>query len=630
MKKSASILLTLLLVSAILVSCGGGGAVVGGGEGEGGSNLPDVSDNSQPQEDPVPGSAVGGVSPSGVNFLTQTDAFLSNSALGDLISLMPSWKDIAAQDRSDVAVYGLYAWTGEYPLIFDDMMDIGFANIRATGYMENSNGTAVISDSQMELYCTSGISVMVTMGKSISSTGYGYACVKGDDYQNLNNYDVATWVLYNVNETLTMLAKYGPDGTFFDEHPDLPYNPISYVEIFNEPNFGYLLTWPGHTANEAIKAKLYTILQTVTYFAVHEKYGDGVKIVGGSLGGEGSELHFLNTLLGLTKDQGSIDFLNNLIAENDEIRELMGLEEDFEPLGMDFLGTLDVLSCHLYFNESSPFAQSTASYSIIRQLSAMREAMEKNKVGGSKIPIWITECGWQVKGRTNVKEDMESSNPTYKWGDYVYNANDWGWVKYGNVRTGTDQMTQAAMSVQYYLLAMRTGVERITYMHAFDTDGCNYGLFNYLSSGAGDMSWRKVCYAIQVMSTLMPNPKLVNVIHEGTVNGNGMTDSTDHYYIYEFESDVGGEIVTVVFSPLNPVTVNVKWDADYALVTDMLGVTKIVAATEGKIVLEAGPCPMYVRPVSDSVLIENGILPNPSVSESALTALVAWVENKED
>ena len=671
MKQLFRTLLLLLLVLSMLVSCGGTPPPTpdddDGDEDDDGTTS--VYDPSQPITDPSAGMVIGSVSPAGAEFVSQAGTHLGNmitNASGSvddvrIPSYLPSAEEIIAQGRADFALYGVYGWSQEHVQYGDDIQDIGWSVVRGTGSTKadySNGGTNTINDEAMFVFCEAGLNVMCTMGIMLAS-GSTYNVVNGPDgtyyqagyfttteepgagtnktlqqqlrdYFDADHYLFADWALANIDAALHLLKRYGPDGEFWDAYPEVPYHPITHVEVFNEPNFQYMLPLKTDTgaddANHIVKTKAYCLLQICMYHAIKEAYGDAVKIVGFGAGGQGMlDTHFIKAAFGLTGNEAMTALLNEVIAGSPELQEAMGLESG-EQVVFDVPGTLDIISTHPYFGPS-PFAATTSGESIAYNLRDIRTALankaltEEDKVK----PIWYTECGYQLKGRGNVKEDMDKGSSAYYaqyyTEDFVYNPDDWGFVKYGSSTptTGDNQITQAAMLVQTYVFGLRCGIGAITYMHLQDTDGCNYGLFNFISSGAGDMAWRKSTYAIQVMTHLMPNPLLKEVIHEGQdpLTGN-------FYYAYTFESDVGGEDVTVAFTPRLACEIKIPWEDEYALVTDLLGTTKIVAAENGYIVLDGGACMMYVRHVDNATLIEHGYVP------ATPTAFVAWVEKKDE
>ena len=92
---------------------------------------------------------------------------------------------------------------------------------------------------------------------------------------------------------------------------------------------------------------------------------------------------------------------------------------------------------------------------------------------------------------------------------------------------------------------------------------------------------------------MMPNPKILEAISDGT----------DGYYAYAFDPDALSPRksppppVLMVWNVAGPKTVDLPYSRTgaKATVTDMLGNSKEVPVKDGKITVEVGPCPIYVR-----------------------------------
>ena len=86
------------------------------------------------------------------------------------------------------------------------------------------------------------------------------------------------------------LTRYGPGGTFFKDNPALPKQPIQFVEIWDEPNFQYLIPDrpDDRQALEAERETLYAKVLPAAYKAIKEKWPAvtvlGFRAGGGNLG----------------------------------------------------------------------------------------------------------------------------------------------------------------------------------------------------------------------------------------------------------------------------------------------------------------------------------------------------------
>ncbi len=664
-----------------------------------GGNAVDVYDPSNPMSDPSTGVLSVLYNRAGLLAQPEESLFPNSSLehtkmLGDFVNAAT----IINRGRPEVPLYGLYAFTHEYQQCQDDITAVGFTNIRAsreqTYVPAKDHNVTLMTDADMRLFCENNISVMFTVGAGpINSASPDRSCffpqkngvsypTYTDLYDDLENYDFSTTFRRSILYTLDLLGKYGPRGTFFDENPDVNYNPIRYIEIFNEPNYQYLIpvTRVGGSDDpyRDIKYKVYALIHTATALAVREVYGNEVQIVGLSVGGGADDVgkHFVEEVLKLSGNEELTKILNDAInpdalvqyskdltvtyktadgnvdstqtkyvaAENNkesdadfakrkqyaqEVRDLLGLE-DGETIELDLISTMDIISIHPYIDGQSPFACNGNTRSQSDVIKSMRTSIEKyaseeDKERAKTIPIWFTECGWQIKGRkayaVAYPEDVANG---------ILGGTG---AEYSNASTGTSQIIQAAMEVQDYLYGIRNGIDRITYMHLYDSDGCNYGLVNFgyggknNGTGGGDRTWRLTLHAIKNMIDILPNPALKNVVREDIKTINGKAVGT---YIYEIEADVGGEIVTTVLSPLTAQNgLLVDWDEDYALVTDMFGKSQIVKAVNGQISVDAGPYLTYVRHVSREMLIAHGLIAPLTAATIVEMFGNAWNANEE-
>ena len=423
--------------------------------------------------------------------LKQTGPIKPDRCKTDERQPLPPLSDIVAKPRGEVPIYGIYCWGIDYPVYRDAIRDIGFRCIRTGG--------RGFTDEQFTQIVEDGLEVMLTAGIPRGQFESDEAFVQG-----------------NIDAILTKLGKYGPRGTFFREHPELPYRPVRYIEVFNEPNFGYMI--PDKSPFEE-KVRLYTLLQTGIYAPVKAAYPE-VKIVGFGAGGASAA------------DTG---FISACCEKDPAIYQ-----------------TMDVLSTHPYVDPIPPFTwMGWLKFSIASGYQKIREILARG--GREDMPIWYTELGWFIPPSEGGFSD--------------------------SCHNGNTQLEQAALNTQSYVLGMRLGVERITTMYIMDTDGCNPGFVNR------DGSPRLSAKAIKTMISLLPDPKLVGAILDGE----------DNRFAYRFESAPNGEEVIMVFHANAPAEISIPWDAPTAKVTDMLGTTVTIAAKDGTLTLDAGPCPLYVR-----------------------------------
>jgi hypothetical protein len=136
-----------------------------------------------------------------------------------------------------------------------------------------------------------------------------------------------------------LIARYGPGGQFWTDHPDVPYRPIRTWQIWNEPGVQYQWSpqdnWPQKYA-ELLKLAYATVKQA----------DPGAKVV----------------LAGLA---------NASWEELDALYEQGGVK-----------GNFDVVAVHYYARIASQFLEVT---------KRLRASMDKH--GDKRVPIWWTEAG---------------------------------------------------------------------------------------------------------------------------------------------------------------------------------------------------------------------------------------------
>ncbi len=343
---------------------------------------------------------------------------------------LPPLADILDRPRAQVPVYGLYTWGGEYRGHRQSINEVGFTTIRVSGPMQDDTMLALAED---------GPDVLFTLQHG---------------RRNQFASDEAFLAAYHDHVTTT-LQRYGPGGSFFDEHPDAPYRPITQFNIWNEPNFHYMIpNDPDRTRQEleAQREALYATLLPATYNLIKSDWPD-VTVVGFSAGAAAA-------------------------AERRFIRNVHELNEDVAE-------AYDVVSWQPYVHPAPPEAHSIqgwGTYSIAQGVDINRRTLAE--FGREDTPIWFTEIGWPVS-----HEDG---------GHFPTSGSDFA----------TPEL-QAAYVTRLYALAMRLGVERVHIMFATDTDGFNGGFF------LRDGSWRPSAYVAQNMINLMPQPRLIDALSDG-------------------------------------------------------------------------------------------------------------------
>src|SRR4030042_4096209 len=174
--------------------------------------------------------------------------------------------------------------------------------------------------------------------------------------------------------------------------------------------------------------------------------------------------------------------------------------------------------------------------------------------GNQNKPVWFTEVGWHRN----------------------YGTFD------GSIKPAVSERLQAAYVCRMYLTALRLGVERVHIMFLFDADSFNGGFFN-----SSNRSWYESAYTVQTMIDILPKPKIISAISDGT-NG---------YYAYIINPDTDNPLSTEVIVAWNvegplEVQIPISVNGNYSVI-NMIGEEK-TKEYESFIKVEIGPCPTYI------------------------------------
>jgi hypothetical protein len=225
--------------------------------------------------------------------------------------------------------------------------------------------------------------------------------------------------------------------------------------------------------------------------------------------------------------------------------------------------SFDFLSVHPYQPGTPPdtyAVRAWGQFSVASGLKDIRDIMAK--YGAGDRPVWYTECGWPISKADGGAFEM-SADAT------------------------VPPLLQAAYVCRMYAMTMRLGVREADIMYITDADKYNAGFFTR------SKVWRPSAYAVQTMIKMLPNPKIRKAISDGV----------DGYYAYECQADGLAKaspqgMVTMAWNVAGPKTVEIAVPTAQAQVVDMLGNEKTLAAKDGKITVEVGPCPVYIRALS--------------------------------
>jgi hypothetical protein len=293
---------------------------------------------------------------------------------------------------------------------------------------------------------------------------------------------------------------------------------VKYVHIWNEPNFQYLIA--GNTSGimdelQTRRADLYGKL--MIRFATIMKNWPDVQIIGFDTG---------------RAQSGSSDFIQEvyrLHPETHKLYDILGTHPGVDPVGPEMDNV-----------------QKWGSYSMsqnlkdIRQILRRQQRVHRVRRKGN----WFTESGWPQQ------------NGLFP----------------GTTGREIPTLLQAAYYCRYYAMALRLAVDRVAPFFIEDVGGLNSGFFNRATR-----EWRPSAFAVQNMIKLMPNPKLINVVHDGP-----------NLFGYQIQPNALDAVapITMYWNVAGPREINFP---SPAFQVDMLGNTQF---SKSAIV---GPYPIYVQ-----------------------------------
>lgn len=149
-------------------------------------------------------------------------------------------------------------------------------------------------------------------------------------------------------------ARYGPNGTFWAEHPELPARPLSTWQIWNEENFKYFVVRPNPAEYGKLVSASFSALRSVD---------PGAHVILGGLFAEPKEARWK---LKVPQAYFATDFLAKMYRATPGIK-----------------GKFSGIALHPY---TSRYQHLTA------EIEAVRTVLRKNHDGAKG--LWITEIGW--------------------------------------------------------------------------------------------------------------------------------------------------------------------------------------------------------------------------------------------
>jgi len=168
-----------------------------------------------------------------------------------------------------------------------------------------------------------------------------------------------------------LARRYGRGGSFWHEHPDLPYEPVTEYEAWNEPNFGRLWCPKPEPAS-------YARLYLAAHDAVHDVDAKAVVLVGGLAA-------FATDEAGPPAKTSYRTFLSDAVEAVPELRD-----------------SVDAVAVHPYGKDPE---------AVLRALSGFRDALDAAGLGS--VPMNADEVGWHTRGALGLPPVPEDTRAEY-------------------------------------------------------------------------------------------------------------------------------------------------------------------------------------------------------------------------
>lgn len=351
---------------------------------------------------------------------------------------LPPLAEIIAAPADDRPPYGVYSWVNEYAKAAAELNKIGIKSLRLSGPWDGA-------DEAMKLAAQNGVEVLFTLKAGAAMEDYKK---RRNDFDS----DEAFLEAFKAN-VAAFLKRYGPGGEF-EKETGLK-TPLAVVEMWNEPNFFYMIEdLPVRAQTEPLREALYPLLLKAG-FETSKAISPDVKVAGFAAGGA---------------DMADIRFFKKIFEANPDIGNYF-----------------DILSTHPYNKGAPPEAERVrpwGTYSVANALAQIRAAEGPSAIK----PIWYTELGWHFAG----KHGGQFETPQHRMQDTI-----------------TPDLHAAYIS-RMFIWALRLGVPRVHIMHLHDADAFNSGFLN-----RSDYAWRPAAHATKTMIELLPNPKITGALSEG-------------------------------------------------------------------------------------------------------------------
>ncbi len=168
-----------------------------------------------------------------------------------------------------------------------------------------------------------------------------------------------------------LARRYGRDGSFWDDHPGLPYEPITDYEVWNEPNFGRL--WCP-SPDPAAYARLYLAARD----AVHAVDPRALVLIGGLAA-------FTTDESGPPAKMSFRTFLSRAVGAAPQLRR-----------------KVDAVAVHPYGASPGP---------VLGALGAFSSTLDETGLGN--VPMLADEVGWHTRGALGLPPVSEEQRADY-------------------------------------------------------------------------------------------------------------------------------------------------------------------------------------------------------------------------
>ncbi len=433
---------------------------------------------------------------------------------------LPPVAEIAAQTPDPVPVYGVYQWGGEYLTFRNDIRRVGWSAYRCGGPAVEAALIAMMEDGIEVMYC-------IQVGFMQTEPGGKHRRDQFDDDES--------FLAAYLKDIDAFCGRYGPGGSLFGERPDLAGRAIRHLQLWNEPNFQYMIKNPDNPADRpqvvAERDRLYAKVLRAAGELIRRKYPEMI-IVGFSAGGAAGD---------------DVRFLRAVFALDPKIGECF-----------------DIFSSHPY-SDAPPTAWSLRNWGRYTPASTWRSNRDElTRRGHANMPIWYTEVGWsiaQTDGGVNEMPRREDEGRHFS------------------------ALQQAANVVKMYALALRLGVRRVHIMSVADIQGYNSGFFHRMTK-----EWRPSAHAARQMIRQMPRPRLLAAPLEQPKDG---------LFAWRFQSDwtkADAPEVIMAWKEMSPgkIAVPIPEGKTVAEVQNLFGGPEPFRIEDGQAIFDGGPMPCYV------------------------------------